>query len=257
MSELIVREITHRDRPASYGNVDLGVKENQSRGGAKATVMRDIPGTQFRVCLTFLSDTFHNRAYILEKSKTSKNQMEVMVRQDDGQVVRLSVAWLDEVFGDTKEHAAKLAKALPAGYSADAHDPMDHDSENPGLPITVALDAGKNPDTGAPKEKPQPGPKAQAAAAAKAAKTGKAKPSATVPAPAAQAMPEGDAEGGEDAGDEVVFRSLNDFLALPMRVQMVALDAGLPIELLQDITTSDSTSLENDVKNKAFSKLSE
>lgn len=240
MAEIVVREITPRDRPASYGNVDLGVKENQSRGGAKATVQRDIPGTQFRVCLTFLADTFHNRAYILEKARTSKNPTEVFIRADDGKVSPLPYSWLDDVFGDIKDHAAKVAPVLPAGYSADEFDAPDHREDGTPDPdvITVALDAGMNPE--AIKPKINPGPKRTAKAPIKPK------------APAPSAMPE--ASSDEDGAS---ISSLDDFLALSMKNQMLALEAGVPTELLQEITASSSTALEMDVKNEAFRRLTE
>lgn len=239
MAEIVVREITPRDRPASYGNVDLGVKENQSRGGAKATVQRDIPGTQFRVCLTFLADTFHNRAYILEKARTSKNPTEVFIRADDGKVSPLPYSWLDDVFGDIKEHAAKVAPVLPAGYSADEFDAPDHREDGTPDPdvITVALEAGRNPDIKVP---PAPGPKRSTKASAK------------TKAPAPSVMPEASSEE-----DGVSITSLADFGRLSMRDQMLALEAGVPTELLQEITTASPKDFEMDVINEAFRRLTE
>lgn len=240
MSELIVREITPRDRPAKYGNVDLGSKENFSRGAATAGLRRDIPGGTHQICITTLIDTYHNRITLLEKSRTSKNPVELFIRTDDDKLERLQFEWMDTLFGDMEAQAAKLAPSLPAGYSEDAFDPMDHHPDGTtDIPITVALDAGKNPEK-VIKDKPQPGPKTAA----------KEKKAPAQKAPKAQ-------EQMPAADEEFTIRSVGDFLGLPMRAQMMALEAGMPAELLQEIATSDSPSLEMDVKNEAFRRLSE
>lgn len=257
MLELIVREIAPIERKAKYGNVDLGTKENLSRGAANATLFRPIPGTQLLVCITFLADTYHNRATLLEKQKSEKRDMEIFYRAESGGMHPLGLDWLDGIFGDITQYAPKadVESDLPAGMSRDAFDAPDHlDDGTPDLPISVALDAKAAPDGSAPpKEKPQPGPKALEKAAAKAkgaTKTPAAQKPAPMPPPAASApMPEGESE--------VSIRSLGDFLNLSMRNQMLALEAGMPIELLQDIATSDETSLEMDVKNEAFKRLNE
>jgi hypothetical protein len=242
MSEIIVREITPRDRPAKYGGVDLGPKENLSRGAAAvATLRRDLPGGTHQICVTFLADTYHNRATLLERAKNEKYRMEIFIRGDDGKTAPLTVAWLEEVFGDIQEHVAKIAPSLPPGYSADDFDAPDHHPDGSAdFPISVALGAENVPDRRPKPPKPQPGPKTT-----EKAKGSAAKPNKAAPAP----MP------GDDA--EVSIASVKDFLRLPMREQMMALEAGMPQEMLQEIATSDSPSLEMDVKNEAFRRLSE
>lgn len=249
MLELIVREVTAQDRKAKYGNVDLGTKENLSRGAANATLFRQIPGTQMLICVTFLADTYHNRATLLEKQKSEKRNMEIFVRTEGGKIERLGMDWLEGIFGNISDYTPGAGtETLPEGMSRDPFDAPDHlEDGTPDLPISVALEAKAAPDGSAPpKEKPQPGPKAMEKAASK---TKGSRPPAAKPAPARllEAMPDA----------EISIRSLADFLGLGMRDQMLALEAGMPIELLQEITMSDSTSLEMDVKNEAFKKLSE
>ncbi len=239
--ELIVREVLENTKQAKYGNVDMGIKENISRGAVVSGLRKSLDNG-FSIWLTFLPDTMHNRSILLQKQGLT-----VLVSDGVGGFVVLSKDWIEMLYGDIEGLKATVGSALPPN--------MDRKPLIPGLSAeeTVSAAQGSQVSSGmqtniapppaakttAPKgtqEKPKKGAKVAAPAAA---------PSASA-MPDASAMPSGE---GQDIG------TFEDFLGLSKMQMIQALQGDVPQELLQEIAGYSGEKIDTEVIEIAFAKM--
>jgi hypothetical protein len=233
--ELIVREILENTKQAKYGNVDLGAKENISRGAAVSGLQKSL-NNGFSVWITFLPDTLHNRSVLLQK-----RGVVVLIMGESGSYIELSSSWIETLFGDLEAAAAATTK--PIAPNADAN--FVHRGEN--LEDSVRIAQGATVSSGMQTNIRATPP------AAEPTKGKRGRPKASEPAPAvteiameAPAMPAAEA-------DEIA--SFQDFVALGKEGQLRALMGDVPLALLQEIVGHSGPGIDTEVIETAFMKL--
>lgn len=257
VSEIVIREVTDRARPAAYGQMDLGAKESQTRDTAKAQLRRGIPGHPDKImCVTIVPDTAHNRVMILDKMKKPNRKIWAFVRQPDGKMDPLTeTLGAQDLFGDLDnlDLGEGGGMRLPPGASTDRHDTADQDD-----PITVALGAGLNPEP--PEIQANARVVTQEVLADREAKRGNAALAAARAAKAAKAAAQKAPETQEAAKP---IRGVEDVAQLSMRQQMELVNhPQTPVKLLEEIAMFNgtdrlpATAIEAEVREAAFAKVS-
>lgn len=232
-SELIIREVLAVGRQAKYGGVDLGIKENVSRGVALSGLSKPL-NNGFVLWVTFVADTMHNRCLLLQKK-----DIEVFFMNELDELVQILPSWISNLFGSLE--SVSRMKVDPPGVATDSSTPQNGlDAED-----SVRLAQGGAVSSGLPTNIKPPAPPPQAPAA-KGRKPGKAAEATTPPPPQASAMP---------SDEEVSIASLADFIALSEKDQFAAIAAGMPDELMQEIITYDGKSIKGEVIEAAFTKV--
>lgn len=125
-AQLRIRERLSRQGKAGYKDVELGDGPNAPRGEVQASVTRIVDDVQD--CLTFVTDTMHNRAKFISNSQVECSHYK------DGQWVVLDEAWLDNMFAEAKgakvvESASKSSEVNMSqradGYAKFADNPKN------------------------------------------------------------------------------------------------------------------------------------
>lgn len=100
---LRVREETTNGEPAIYAGVDLGSPGMVARGKTTPVMVKEMGGHK-RLTITFVPDTYHNRAFFLQRSTVE------LAEWLDNEWVVIQPSWLEVAFSP-----AKGGLAIPTG----------------------------------------------------------------------------------------------------------------------------------------------
>lgn len=92
--QIRIREIRDQGSPSLFKNIDLG--GDKGRGDAPCSIFRDL-GHGRQECITFIPDTLHNRAQVLNK------RVEVAAQNAAGGWTYVNPATLDDLFAPCQD----------------------------------------------------------------------------------------------------------------------------------------------------------